>query len=100
MRKILFMLMNFVCAGCAVQSVPNLRIAVTGDAQAVPFQQHWGMVNTEKAFRFLAPFKPDVLVQTGDLSDRAYPEVYPINTPDTRDNPDCRVSVLQPAAVL
>ncbi|MBR2720604.1 MAG: metallophosphoesterase [Lentisphaeria bacterium] len=78
MRKILFMLMNFVCAGCAVQSVPNLRIAVTGDAQAVPFQQHWGMVNTEKAFRFLAPFKPDVLVQTGDLSDRAYPEVYPM----------------------
>ena len=49
---------------------------MTGDAQAAVSENHWGISNTEKAFRFLAPFKPDVLVMSGDLADRFFPEVY------------------------
>ena len=86
MKKIFFMLFNLICAGCVSKAVPNLRIAVAGDAQAIPSPHHWGMINTEKAFKFLAAYKPDVVVMTGDLSDRAYPEVFPMYMESFRRN--------------
>lgn len=76
MKKSFMMLLALVCAGCVCKETPNLRIAVTSDAQAAVSENHWGMINTEKAFRFLAPFEPDVLVMAGDLADRFFPEVY------------------------
>ncbi|MBO7328392.1 MAG: metallophosphoesterase [Lentisphaeria bacterium] len=65
-----------LCSGCICREKPNLRIAVTSDAQAAASANHWGIVNTDKAFRFLAPFKPDVLIMPGDLAERFQPEVY------------------------
>lgn len=76
MKKMFMMMLALFCAGCICKETPNLRIAVTSDAQAAVSENHWGMVNTEKAFRFLSDFKPDVLVMAGDLADRFYPEVY------------------------
>ncbi len=75
-KNLLLSVLALVCAGCVCKETPNLRIAVTGDAQAAVSENHWGIINTEKAFRFLAPFKPDVLVMSGDLADRFFPEVY------------------------
>ena len=67
---ITFLSSILLCTGCVSREKPYLRIAVTSDAQAAASENHWGIVNTEKAFRFLARFNPDVLVMAGDLADR------------------------------
>ena len=73
---ITFLSSILLCTGCVSREKPCLRIAVTSDAQAAASENHWGIVNTEKAFRFLARFNPDVLVMAGDLADRFYPQVF------------------------
>jgi len=78
MKKIiLFFAITLFCAGCVSRvDQLRLRVAITGDAQAVDSVDHWGIVNTAKAFSFLAPFEPDVLVMSGDLADRGDPAVF------------------------
>ncbi|MBE6365516.1 MAG: hypothetical protein E7053_07165 [Lentisphaerae bacterium] len=77
MKKVMLMLATAVLCGCACVEKPLLRIAVTSDAQAVDIADHWGIVNTEKAFEFLSQFRPDVVVMAGDLADRSgHPGVY------------------------
>ena len=48
MKKIFFIFFVLICAGCICKETPNLRIAVTSDAQAAVSENHWGIVNTEK----------------------------------------------------
>ena len=57
-------------------TVPPLKVAVISDSQAYPTLNDWGMNNLEKAIKFLAPMKPDVLLMAGDLADHAIPETY------------------------
>lgn len=46
-----------------------LKVAIISDSQAYPTLSDWGMNNLIKAFKLLAPMKPDVLVMAGDLAD-------------------------------
>lgn len=58
------------------KTIHPFRVAVIGDSQAYPTLSDWGMDNLDKAFRFLAPMKPDVLLMAGDLADRTDFETY------------------------
>lgn len=46
-----------------------LRVAIVSDSQAYPSINDWGMSNLDKAFKLLAPKKPEVLLMAGDLAD-------------------------------
>lgn len=59
------------------KNAPLLRVGITGDIQGYPFAYDWGMHNLEKAFRLLAPKKPDVLIMDGDLSDCGDSAAFP-----------------------
>ncbi|MBR7131851.1 MAG: metallophosphoesterase [Lentisphaeria bacterium] len=73
-------------AGCAVKETPLLKIAVISDSQAVAERNHWGMVNTDKALKFLSSFEPDALIIAGDLADRTDPKIYDIYMDVFREN--------------
>ena len=57
--------------------VPLLKVGILGDIQGYPAAYDWGMHNLEKAFRLLAPKKPDVLIMDGDLSDCGDSAAFP-----------------------
>ena len=61
----------------STQETPLLKVAILGDVQGYPNANDWGMHNLEAAFKVLSPFKPDVMIMTGDLGDYAEPKVYP-----------------------
>ncbi len=48
---------------------PILRVAVMSDIQGYPYPEDAGMRNLERALDVLAPFKPDVVVNDGDIND-------------------------------
>ena len=48
---------------------PLLRIAVMSDIQGYPYPEDAGMRNLERALDVLAPLKPDVVVNDGDIND-------------------------------
>ncbi len=50
-------------------SVPLLRVAVMSDIQGYPYPEDAGMRNLERALDVLAPLKPDVVVNDGDIND-------------------------------
>ena len=56
---------------------PLLKVGIAGDIQGYPAAYDWGMHNLEKAFRLLAPKKPDILVMDGDLSDCGDSSAFP-----------------------
>ena len=46
-----------------------MRIAVMSDVQGYPYPEDAGMRNLERALDVLAPFRPDVVVNDGDIND-------------------------------
>ena len=50
-------------------SIQPLKVAIISDSQAYPTLSDWGMNNLDKALKFIAPMKPDVLLMAGDLAD-------------------------------
>ena len=48
---------------------PLLRIAIMSDIQGYPYPEDAGMRNLERALDVLAPLKPDVVVNDGDIND-------------------------------
>ena len=48
---------------------PVMRIAVMSDVQGYPYPEDAGMRNLERALDVLSPFKPDVVVNDGDIND-------------------------------
>ena len=46
-----------------------LRIAAMGDIQGYPYPEDAGMRNLERALDVLAPLRPDVVVNVGDIND-------------------------------
>ena len=83
MKKEAFLLVAVACALCAqgVEKVganivesgkaasPLMRIAVMSDIQGHPYAEDAGMRNFERALDVLAPFKPDIVVNNGDIND-------------------------------
>ena len=60
------------CAGVAQrgeQETPLLRVAIMSDIQGHPYAEDAGMRNLERALDVLAPFRPDVVVNDGDIND-------------------------------
>ncbi|MDD3154605.1 MAG: metallophosphoesterase [Victivallaceae bacterium] len=55
---------------------PNLRIGVVGDMQAMDLPEDRGLQNTRKAFELLAARNIDVLLNPGDIAQRAEQNVY------------------------
>jgi len=51
------------------QCRPLLRIAALSDIQGYPYPEDAGMRNLERALDVLAPLKPDVVVNGGDIND-------------------------------
>ena len=47
---------------------PLLRVAVMSDIQGYPYPEDAGMRNLERALDVLAPFRPDVAVNDGDIN--------------------------------
>jgi hypothetical protein len=48
---------------------PLLRIAALSDIQGYPYPEDAGMRNLERALDVLAPLKPDIVVNAGDIND-------------------------------
>jgi len=48
---------------------PLLKIAVLSDVQGYPYPEDAGMRNLERALDVLAPLKPDLVVNVGDIND-------------------------------
>lgn len=48
---------------------PVLRVAIMSDIQGYPYPEDAGMRNLERALDVLAPFKPDVVLNDGDIND-------------------------------
>lgn len=48
---------------------PVLRVAIMSDIQGHPYPEDAGMRNLERALDVLAPLKPDVVVNDGDIND-------------------------------
>ena len=48
---------------------PALRVAIMSDIQGHPYPEDAGMRNLERALDVLAPLKPDVVVNDGDIND-------------------------------
>ena len=48
---------------------PLLRVAIMSDIQGHPYPEDAGMRNLERALDVLAPLKPDVVVNDGDIND-------------------------------
>ncbi len=48
---------------------PFLRVAIMSDIQGQPYPEDAGMRNLERALDVLAPLKPDVIVNNGDIND-------------------------------
>ena len=58
---------------------PLVKIGVISDVQAYDVREDWGMSNLIKALKILAPLKPEVIINAGDLADSAeFPDVYNI----------------------
>lgn len=53
----------------APAGAPLLRVAVMSDIQGHPYPEDAGMRNLERALDVLAPLKPDVVVNDGDIND-------------------------------
>lgn len=51
------------------ENSPLLRIAAMSDIQGYPYPEDAGMRNLERALDILAPLKPDVVVNDGDIND-------------------------------
>ena len=58
-----------VLAAAANAGAPLLRIAVMSDVQGYPYPEDAGMRNLERALDVLAPLKPDLVVNDGDIND-------------------------------
>ena len=56
--------------------IQPLKVAIISDSQAYPTLSDWGMNNLNKALKFLAPMKPDVLLMAGDLADNTNFDTY------------------------
>ena len=56
-------------AAAAAGERPVLRVAVMSDIQGYPYPEDAGMRNLERALDVLAPFRPDVVVNDGDIND-------------------------------
>ena len=72
MRSEIVMLMSLALAAalCAAGGeAPVMRIAVMSDLQGYPYPEDAGMRNLERALDVLAPFRPDVVVNDGDIND-------------------------------
>ena len=50
---------------------PLLKVGIFSDVQAYDVREDWGMSNMVKALQILAPFKPDVFLNAGDIADLA-----------------------------
>ena len=72
MKRRIFMSASLVVAvalfACGAES-PLMRIAVMSDVQGYPYPEDAGMRNLERALDVLAPFRPDVVVNDGDIND-------------------------------
>lgn len=55
--------------GDASGGTPLLRVAVMSDVQGYPYPEDAGMRNLERALDVLAPLKPDIVVNDGDIND-------------------------------
>ena len=55
---------------------PILKIGVVSDIQGYANSYDWGMINLEKAFKMLAPKRPDLILMVGDLADAADTDVF------------------------
>lgn len=69
---ILGLLLAVGCANiaeCGKTDEPLLRVAIMSDIQGHPYAEDAGMRNLERALDVLAPFKPDVIVNDGDIND-------------------------------
>ena len=56
-------------AAVANGAKPLLRVAVMSDIQGYPYPEDAGMRNLEHALDVLAPLKPDLVVNNGDIND-------------------------------
>ena len=60
------------CIGLAENGnaqAPLLRVAVMSDIQGHPYAEDAGMRNLERALDVLAPLKPDIVLNNGDIND-------------------------------
>jgi hypothetical protein len=60
------------CVNVAEKKVcetPLLRVAIMSDVQGHPYAEDTGMRNLERALDVLAPLKPEVVVNNGDIND-------------------------------
>ena len=48
---------------------PLLKVAIMSDVQGYPYPEDAGMRNLERALDVLAPFRPDIVVNDGDIND-------------------------------